>query len=31
MKPKWVRVFASIIAFLLAGVMLLSLILPYIA
>lgn len=30
MKPKWVRVMASAIALLLAAVMLLSLILPYI-
>lgn len=30
MKPKWVRVIASSIAVLLAAVMLLSLILPYI-
>ena len=31
MKPKWVRIMASAIAILLAAVMLLSLILPYIA
>jgi hypothetical protein len=30
MKPKWVRIMASGIAILLAAVMLLSLILPYI-
>ena len=30
MKPKWVRIVASGIAILLAAVMLLSLILPYI-
>ena len=30
MKPKWVRIMASAIAILLAAVMLLSLILPYI-
>ena len=30
MKPKWVRIMASAIAILLAAVMLLSLVLPYI-
>lgn len=30
MKPKWVRVMASFIAILLAAVMLLSMIVPYI-
>jgi len=29
MKPKWVRWMAGVIAFMLAAVMLLSLILPY--
>lgn len=31
MSPKWTRIFASAIAILLAAVMLLSLIAPYIA
>lgn len=30
MKPKWMRIFASVIALLLAAVMLLSLVAPYI-